>query len=33
MKGYDEYQVALVTPDNGEFARRVPVILGTPTTD
>ena len=33
MKGYDEYQVALVSPDNGEFTRRVLVILGTPTTD
>ena len=33
VKGYDEYQVALVTPDNGSFTRRVPVILGIPTTD
>ena len=33
VKGYNEYQVALVTPDNGEFTRREPVILGTPTTD
>ena len=32
VKGYDEYQVALVTPDNGHFARRMPIILGSPTT-
>ena len=29
--GYDEEQVALVVDDNSAFARKVPVILGTPT--
>ena len=33
VKGYDEYQAALLTLDNRSFTRRVPVILGTPTTD
>ena len=30
VSGYDEEQVALVVPDNSEFATRVPLILGTP---
>ena len=33
MKGYDEDQVYLFMEDNSEFASRVPVILGTPTTE
>ena len=33
IKGYDEDQVCLVMEDNSEFASRVPVILGTPTTE
>ena len=31
ISGYDEEQVALVIDDNSLFARKVPVILGTPT--
>ena len=30
VSGYNEPQIALVVPDNSEFARRVPVTLGTP---
>ena len=30
IRGYDEEQVALVVDDSSAFARRVPVILGTP---
>ena len=33
IKGYDKDQVCLVMEDNSEFALRVPVILGTPTTE
>ncbi len=33
VAGYDEDQVALVTPDSTEFGKRVPIILGTPTID
>ena len=33
IKGYDEDQVCLVMEDNSKFASRVPVILGTPTTE
>ena len=33
IKGYDEDQVCLVREDNSEFVSRVPVILGTPTTE
>ena len=33
IKGYDEDQVCLVMEDNSEFASRVPIILGTPTTE
>ena len=29
--GYDEDQIALIIPDPSHFAKRVPVILGTPT--
>ena len=32
IKGYDKDQVCLVMEGNFEFASRVPVILGTPTT-
>ena len=31
IRGYDEEQVALVVDDSSAFARRVPVILDTPT--
>ena len=30
ISGYDEDQVALVIPDDSEFASRVPLVLGTP---
>ena len=33
IKGYDEDQVCLVMEDDCEFASRVPMILGTPTTE
>ena len=33
IKGYDKDQVCLVMEDNSKFASRVPVILGTPTTE
>ena len=33
IKGYDEDQVCLVMEDDSEFASRVPMILGTPTTE
>ena len=33
IKGYDEDQVCLVMEDNSKFPSRVPVILGTPTTE
>ena len=33
IKGYDEDQVCFVMEDNSEFASRVPIILGTPTTE
>ena len=33
IKGYDEDQVCFVMEDNSEFTLRVPVILGTPTTE
>ena len=33
IKGYHKDQVCLVMEDNSEFASRVPVILGTPTTE
>ena len=33
IKGYDKDQVCLVMEDNTGFASRVPVILGTPTTE
>ena len=29
--GYDEDQIALIIPDPSHFAKRVPIILGTPT--
>ena len=32
IKDYDEDQVCLVMEDDSEFASRVPMILGTPTT-
>ena len=31
VSGYNEDQIALVVPDNSEFAKRVPLIIGTPT--
>ena len=31
VRGYDEDQIALIIPDPSHFAKRVPVILGTPT--
>ena len=31
VPSYDEYQAALVIPDDSDFGRKVPVILGTPT--
>ena len=33
IKGYDEDQVCLVMEDDSKFASRVPIILGTPTTE
>ena len=33
IKGYDKDQVCLVMEDKSKFASRVPVILGTPTTE
>ena len=30
-RGYDEDQIALIIPDPSHFAKRVPIILGTPT--
>ena len=33
IKGYDEDQVYLVMEDDSKFASRVPMILGTPTTE
>ena len=33
IKGYDKDQVCLVMEDDSEFASRVPMILGTPTTE
>ena len=33
IKGYDEDQVCLVMEDDSEFASRVPMILGMPTTE
>ena len=33
IKDYDEDQVCLVMEDDSEFASRVPIILGTPTTE
>ena len=33
IKGYDEDQVCLVMEDDSEFVSRVPMILGTPTTE
>ena len=33
INGYDEDQVCLVMEDNSKFVSRVPVILGTPTTE
>ena len=33
IKGYDKDQVCLVMEDDSEFASRVPIILGTPTTE
>ena len=32
VQGYDEDQIALVIPDISNFATRVPIILGMPTT-
>ena len=31
VRGYDEDQIALIIPDPSQFAKIVPVILGTPT--
>ena len=31
VQGYDEDQIALIIPDPSHFAKRVSVILGTPT--
>ena len=31
VQGYDEDQIALVVPDESQFAEWVPIILGTPT--
>ena len=31
VRGYDEDQIALIIPDLSHFAKRVPIILGTPT--
>ena len=31
VQGYDEDQIALIIPDLSHFAKRVPIILGTPT--
>ena len=33
IKGYDKDQVCLAMEDNSKFASRVPIILGTPTTE
>ena len=33
ISGYDEDQVALIAQSSAEFSHRVPIILGTPTTD
>ena len=33
IKGYDEDQVCFVMEDDSEFASRVPMILGTATTE
>ena len=33
IKGYDKDQVCLVMEDDSEFTSRVPMILGTPTTE